>query len=195
LLFILLSFLSRRQPEGHGGPRSLGDAQKLSLRLGARMPSWWPCLPAGLILDRVSNQADTESRGVRTEFHRGKNMALRANSWPLPAFPSTLWLLFVHSLRTSFPCDSMRTPAPCVRLIALMSCPWRTLRQSPRAVRFDYHRASPEQLRGGVAAEFQHPPVERWPPPFRQYRFSAPSGITAPSVIHAGRQQAGTVPM
>jgi GxxExxY protein len=35
---------------------------------------------------RVSNQADTESHGVRTEFHRGKNMALRANSWPLLRF-------------------------------------------------------------------------------------------------------------
>jgi GxxExxY protein len=29
-----------------------------------------------------------------------------------------------------------------------------------------------EQLRGGVAAEFLHQPVERWPPPFRQHRFS-----------------------
>jgi hypothetical protein len=56
---------------------------------------------------RASNQADTESHGVHTEFHRGKNMAPRANRWPFPAFPSTSWLLFGHSPRISFPCDSV----------------------------------------------------------------------------------------
>jgi GxxExxY protein len=33
-----------------------------------------------------------------------------------------------------------------------------------------------EQLLGGIAVEFQHQPVERWPPPFRQYVLLRVSG-------------------
>jgi hypothetical protein len=71
----------------------------------------------------------------------------------------------------------------------------RSIEQIPPVLEARLLNPSAPELLDGVAAELEHQPGERWPPPFRQHRCSASSGNTAPSVFHAGRQRAGTVPM